>query len=94
MAFERAAECQDHSGSAWHAGKMFEKAAEVAKEEKNFEQIANLYTFASQSYFEAGRPQTASEALFKGARALETRQPTKSSELYTLALEALEQDDR
>eukprot|EP00210_Caulerpa_lentillifera_P007886 g7527.t1 len=94
VAYERAAECQDHSGSSWHAGKMFEKAAETAKEQNDFEQIASLYIQASQSFFESGRAQTASEALYKGAKALQDHQPEKATELYTLALDALEQDDR
>ena len=36
---------------------MFERAAEMAKEMNEFTSLADLYTAASQAFFEAGRPQ-------------------------------------
>lgn len=57
MACEKAADAQEKLGSSWHAGKLFEQGAEIAKKRNDYEAVAQLYTQAAQSYFEAGQAQ-------------------------------------
>lgn len=45
-----------------------ESAAALAKELRNWNEVADLYRCASELYIECGRSQPASDALGKGAR--------------------------
>lgn len=45
-----------------------ESAAALAKELRNWNEVADLYRRASELYIECGRSQPASDALGKGAR--------------------------
>lgn len=87
-----------------------EKAAEVAREQNDYESVALFYTQAAQAFFEAGRPQAGipshrphrkvrcrvlgSEALYKAASKVESARPEHASALYQSAIDGLEQDER
>jgi len=45
-----------------------ESAAALAKDLRNWQEVADFYRRASELYMECGRPQPASDALAKGAR--------------------------
>lgn len=80
--------------SPWDAAKHMESAAALAKELGNWSEVADFYRRASELYIECGRSQPASDALAKGARALEDAVPDVAVQLYTDACNILEEDDR
>ncbi|CDP04162.1 unnamed protein product [Coffea canephora] len=71
-----------------------ESAATVAKELGNWREVADFYRRASELYIECGRSQPASDALAKGARALEDALPEDAVKLYIDACETLEEDGK
>ncbi|KAJ9691359.1 hypothetical protein PVL29_013516 [Vitis rotundifolia] len=84
VAFEKASKGQEMLSSQWDAAKHMESAAALAKELNNW---GELYT-------ECGRSQPASDALAKGARALEDAAPDDAIQLYTDACTILEEDGK
>ncbi|GAU48785.1 hypothetical protein TSUD_406280 [Trifolium subterraneum] len=78
----------------WDAAKHMESAAALAKELSNWREVADFYQKASELYMECGRPQPASDALAKGARALEDTMPEEAIQLYTDAITILEDDEK
>jgi len=70
-----AAKCSQRQDSPWHAAKHLEKASEAAKETQDWTLVVDYLKQASLAYREAGRTQSAAEALSKGARFLEERDP-------------------
>ncbi|GLT67482.1 hypothetical protein SLA2020_397880 [Shorea laevis] len=71
VAFEKASKGQEMIASPWDTAKHMESAAGLAKELSNFIKVADFYRRASELYIVYGRPQPASDALAKGACALE-----------------------
>lgn len=57
VALEKAAMCQEKSGSIWHAARHLESAGALAAELDDFDGALDLYSQAAEYYFEAGRPQ-------------------------------------
>ncbi|XP_058727541.1 gamma-soluble NSF attachment protein-like [Vicia villosa] len=94
LAFEKASQGQEMLSSPWDAAKLMESAAALAKELSNWREVGDFYQKASQLYMECGRPQPASDALAKGARALEDTLPEEAIQLYTDACTILEDDDK
>lgn len=92
LAFEKASKGQEMLSSPWDAAKHMESAAMMAKENGKWNEVADFYRRASELYIECGRPQPASDALAKGARALEESMPEEAVRLYTDACELLEED--
>lgn len=92
--FEKASKGQEMLSSPWDAAKHMESAASLAKELRNWNEVADLYRRASELYIECGRSQPASDALAKGARALEDTVPDQAVKLYTDACEILEEDGK
>lgn len=80
--------------SQWDAAKHMESAAALAKELNNWGEVADFYRRASELYTECGRSQPASDALAKGARALEDAAPDEAIQLYTDACTILEEDGK
>ncbi|XP_073226289.1 gamma-soluble NSF attachment protein-like isoform X3 [Cicer arietinum] len=78
--------------SPWDAAKNMESAAAMSKELRNWRDVGDLYRMASELYIECGRSQPASDALAKGARALEDSLPEEAIKLYTDACTILEED--
>lgn len=74
-AYEMAAKCSQRQDSPWYAAKHLEKAAEAARETQDLSLTIDYLKQASLAYREAGRPQSAAEALAKGAKMLEDRNP-------------------
>ena len=70
-----AAKCSQRQDSPWHAAKHLEKASEAAKETQDWTLAVDYLKQASLAYREAGRAQSAAEALSKGARFLEEKDP-------------------
>ncbi|KAH6782278.1 gamma-soluble NSF attachment protein [Perilla frutescens var. hirtella] len=93
-AFEKASKGQEMLASPWDAAKHMESAAAVAKEVGNWNEVADFYRRASELYIECGRSQPASDALGKGARALEDALPDEAIQLYTDACTVLEEDGK
>ncbi|KAH6758881.1 gamma-soluble NSF attachment protein [Perilla frutescens var. frutescens] len=93
-AFEKASKGQEMLASPWDAAKHMESAAAVAKEVGNWNEVADFYRRASELYIECGRSQPASDALGKGARALEDALPGEAIQLYTDACTVLEEDGK
>lgn len=94
LAFEKASKGQEMLSSPWDAAKHMESAATMAKEQGNWNEVADFYRRASEFYIECGRPQPASDALAKGARALEDSVPEESIRLYIDSCEILEEDSK
>ncbi|GAV57259.1 hypothetical protein CFOL_v3_00797 [Cephalotus follicularis] len=93
-AFEKASKGQEILSSPWDAAKHMESAAAFAKELGKWSEVADLYRKASELYMECGRSQPASDALAKGARALEDAVPDDAIALYTESCNILEEDGK
>ncbi|KAF3450175.1 hypothetical protein FNV43_RR06255 [Rhamnella rubrinervis] len=93
-AFEKASKGQEMISSPWDAAKHMESAAALAKELGKWNEVADFYRRASELYVVCGRSQPASDALAKGARALEDAAPDEAIQLYTDACAILEEDGR
>ncbi|XP_051125308.1 gamma-soluble NSF attachment protein isoform X2 [Andrographis paniculata] len=93
-AFEKASKGQEMLSSPWDAAKHMESAGALAKEVSNWNQVSDFYRHASELYIECGRSQPASDALAKGARALEDTSPEEAIRLYTDACTVLEEDGK
>lgn len=93
-AFEKASKGQEMLSSPWDAAKHMESAASLAKELRNWSEVADFYRRASELYIECGRSQPASDALTKGARVLEEVVPEEAIKLYTDACAILEEDGK
>ena len=70
-----AAKCAQRQDSPWHAAKHLERAAEAAKETSDWTLVVEYYKNASLAYREAGRAQSAADALSKGSRLIEDKDP-------------------
>ncbi|XP_062096635.1 gamma-soluble NSF attachment protein [Humulus lupulus] len=93
-AFEKASKGQEMISSPWDAAKHMESAAALAKELGKWNEVADFYKRASELYVECGRSQPSSDALAKGARALEEAAPDEAIQLYADACSILEEDGR
>ncbi|KAG6794070.1 hypothetical protein POTOM_003303 [Populus tomentosa] len=78
----------------WDAAKHMESAAALAKELGNWNEVTDFYRRASELYMECGRPQPASDALAKAARALEDAMPEAAVQMYNDASAILEEDGK
>eukprot|EP00268_Persea_americana_P013575 TRINITY_DN159_c2_g1_i1.p1 TRINITY_DN159_c2_g1~~TRINITY_DN159_c2_g1_i1.p1 ORF type:complete len:296 (+),score=86.51 TRINITY_DN159_c2_g1_i1:1181-2068(+) len=92
--FEKASKGQEILSSPWDAAKHMESAAALAKELGNWSEVADLYRKASELYIECGRSQPASDALAKGANALEDANPDEAIRMYADACAILEEDGK
>ncbi|KAF7803935.1 gamma-soluble NSF attachment protein [Senna tora] len=93
-AYEMASKGQEMLSSPWDAAKHIESAAALAKDLSNWREVGDFYRRASELYIECGRSQPASDALAKGARALEDSMPEEAIQLYTDACTILEDDGK
>ncbi|CAM8927153.1 unnamed protein product [Rhodiola kirilowii] len=93
-AFEKASKGQEMLASPWDAAKHMEAAAALAKDLGNWREVADFYRRASELYMECSRPQPASDALGKGARALTDAAPDEAIQMYTDACSILEEDGK
>ncbi|KAF1875740.1 hypothetical protein Lal_00006370, partial [Lupinus albus] len=90
--FEKASKGQEMLSSPWEAAKHMESAGAMSKELRNWREVKDCYRRASELYIHCGRSQPASDALAKGARALEAAMPEEAIQLYTDACTILEDD--
>ncbi|RYR09213.1 hypothetical protein Ahy_B05g077354 isoform B [Arachis hypogaea] len=88
-AYEKASKGQEMLASPWDAAKHMESAANMAKELRNWREVVS---FSRKGVGICGRPQPASDALAKGARALEETMPEEAIQLYTDVITILEED--
>ncbi|XP_004293698.1 PREDICTED: gamma-soluble NSF attachment protein [Fragaria vesca subsp. vesca] len=93
-ALEKASKGQELISSPWDAAKHMESAAALAKELGKWNEVADFYRRASELYTVCGRAQPASDALAKGARALEDHVPEEAIQLYIEACTILEDDGK
>ena len=100
-AADRAIDCwlsasQGHKAqqSTWHAAKALERAADLAKDSRQYERAYALYIDCAELYVEAGRAQTAAEAASRGASALSEVDASKASKLHAKAIRWLEESDK
>ncbi|KNA25586.1 hypothetical protein SOVF_005370 [Spinacia oleracea] len=94
LAFEKASKGQEMLSSPWDAARHMESAAAMAKEIGSWNEVADFYRRASELYIECGRSQPASDAVAKGARALEESLPEEAVNLYINACDILEEDEK
>ncbi|KAK9056012.1 hypothetical protein SSX86_027099 [Deinandra increscens subsp. villosa] len=94
VAFEKASKGQEMLSSSWDAAKHMESAAALAVELSIWGEVADFYKRAAELYNECGRAQPASDALAKGARALEDAKPEEAIAMYTDAFSLLEEDGK
>lgn len=94
LAYEMASKGQEMISSPWDAAKHMETAATLAKELGKLNEVVVLYRKASELYNECGRAQPASDALSKGARAIEDATPDEALLLYKDACSILEEDGK
>lgn len=94
VAFEKASKGQEMLSSPWDAAKHMESAAALAVELSIWNEVADFYRRASELYNECGRSQPASDALAKGARALEDAKPDEAVAMYIDACSLLEEDGK
>ncbi|XP_073027049.1 gamma-soluble NSF attachment protein [Primulina eburnea] len=93
-AFEKASKGQEMLSSPWDAAKHMESAAALAKQVGKWNEVADFYRHASELFIECGRSQPASDALAKGARALEDPSPNVAVQLYIDSSAILEEDGK
>ncbi|PWZ17490.1 Gamma-soluble NSF attachment protein [Zea mays] len=93
-AFEKASKGHEMISSPWDAAKHMESAAALAKELGRWNEVSDFYHRASELYIECGRPQPASDALAKGASALEEKSPEEAIKMYDEACSVLEEDGK
>nr|CAB3488290.1 unnamed protein product [Digitaria exilis] len=93
-AFEKASKGQEMISSPWDAAKHMESAAALAKELGRWNEVSDFYRRASELYRECGRLQPASDALAKGASALEEKSPEEAIKMYDEACSVLEEDGK
>ncbi|KAK7359065.1 hypothetical protein VNO77_01011 [Canavalia gladiata] len=91
-AYEKASKGHEMQSSPWDAAKHMESAAAMSKELSNWREVCDLYRSASELYIGCGRSRPATDALAKGARALEDSMPEEAIQLYTDACTILEED--
>lgn len=94
VAFEKASKGQEMLASPWDAAKHMENAGALAVELSIWNEVADFYRRASELYNECGRAQPASDALAKGARALEDKKPEDAIAMYIDACSLLEEDGK
>ena len=93
LAYEKAAEANLRgSGTAWHAAKHLEAAAQQAKALGELRTCADLARRAAGHYVDAGKASTGAEALGRAARWLEDSDPSLSGKLYTEAVQLYSKD--
>ena len=86
-AFEKAAHANiKGKGTAWHAAKNLEAAAQISNEMQDTKACADFAKEASDHYVSAGKASTGAECLGRAARWLETRAPAQAGQLYMDAL--------
>lgn len=88
--FERAAAGHVAQRSVWHAAKAMDKAAEAARDARNWADLRACSARAAELYLEEGRPSAAAESVAKAALALEEVDPAAATKLYLQAVEWLE----
>lgn len=88
--FERAASGWTAQKSPWHAAKATERAADIARDARDWGQLQQLTARTAELYLEEGRPAAAAEALAKAARALEEVDAGAAAGLYAQAVGWLE----
>ncbi|KAG6513843.1 hypothetical protein ZIOFF_024180 [Zingiber officinale] len=93
-AFEKASKGQELISPPWDAAKHMESAASLAKELSRRNEVFDFYRKASELFRDCGRSQPASDALGKGASALEDTNPDEAVRLYIDACEILEEDGK
>jgi tetratricopeptide (TPR) repeat protein len=92
--WERASDGHKAQQSVWHAASALEKAADISREGKKYDQMAALYLDCAELYIEAGRPRTAAEAASRGATAMSEVDPAKATKLHAKAIQWLEESEK
>eukprot|EP00128_Syssomonas_multiformis_P010238 Colp12_sorted_trinity150504_noHs@6194 len=93
-AYLKASECHVKTDSLYHAGKALENAAQIAKDNKNVEEAAQLYERACGYYHEHGAPDSAALTYEKAARMLEPTNKERAAEFYLKACDIWENEDK
>eukprot|EP01018_Ginkgo_biloba_P029510 Gb_22676 [translate_table: standard] len=93
-AYEKAATGHERLSSPWQAAKHLESAGALAKELGNWNEVADYYKRACELYTECGKPQPASDALARGARALEDAVPDEAVRMYVDSCGILEDEGK
>jgi hypothetical protein len=92
--WQKAAQGHRAQKSAWHAANALEKAADLAKEAQEFYEMESLYSECAQMYIEEGRPESAAEAMSRGAVALGGSNPAAAASMHFKAIEWIEESGK
>eukprot|EP00891_Asterochloris_glomerata_P009374 jgi/Astpho2/9374/Aster-01643 len=90
QAAEKAATGHERQGSSWQAAKQLERAGDFANQIADGAGVKELYMRAGELYMEASRAPAAAQALSKGAKILEEKDPQAAYSMYTEAVQMLE----
>jgi len=90
VCWEKAATGHRAQQSSWHAAKVLERAAELARETEQYAELESLYIRCTEMYLEEGRPETAAEAAARAGSYLSEVNPDAASQMYAKAIEWLE----
>lgn len=86
-AYEKAAHANVRGkGTAWHAGKNLEKAAQISKDLQDANACASFAQQAAEHFVSAGKAGSGAECLGRAARWLEGPSPSIAGRLYTDAV--------
>jgi tetratricopeptide (TPR) repeat protein len=93
VAYEKAAEANVRgNGTAWHAGKHLEAAAQLSKNIQDWPASAEFARQAASHYVDAGKIGTGAECLGRAARWVEEASPNTAGKLYVEATDLYGQD--
>lgn len=92
-AYEKASLAQERLNSPWHAAKLLETAGTLAKECAE-DEVTEFFRRACSLYAEAGRAQSGADALCRGAKAVEAKDPNSAAELLKQACEIYESEEK
>jgi hypothetical protein len=80
--------------SLWHAASALEKAADLAKESKDYQEMESLYMSCAEMYLEEGRPQNAAQVVSRGGTALSEVNPDAATTLHSNAIKWIAESEK
>mmetsp|Transcript_17378 Transcript_17378/g.29773 ORF Transcript_17378/g.29773 Transcript_17378/m.29773 type:complete len:336 (+) Transcript_17378:26-1033(+) len=90
--YEQAANAQNRILSPWHAAKHMESAAELCKQQKMWEKVAEYYKNAAEYYITAGKFTTGADCLMRGARSIDEVDVEQAMTMLFDAIDIYEND--
>lgn len=92
--WEKASQGHRVQNSLWHAASALEKAADLSKESKDYQEMESLYMKCADLYLEEGRPQNAAQAVSRAGTALSEANPDAATALHLNAIKWIEESEK